>query len=311
MISIAVIAGPTASGKTECAHEVASRLPAELITCDSMQVYRGMELLSQAPTTQERERYPYHLTAFLDPSEAFHAAAFASECRRIAGEIHSRGRLPVIVCGTGFYLTAFAQGVAAGPGESPQVRDALRERARIQGNEALYLELRDKDPAAAQILHPNDSRRVIRALELIEVTGQLCSELKAQRQAPGRDCRIQVWGLKWEREALYRRINDRVDRMMREGLEEEVRRLTARTELSKTAKSCLGVPEMEALLAGHMSREDAVAALKQNTRRFAKRQITWFRHHEPVRWIPTAPGAAFESAKQTLVQEIRHGWKTP
>lgn len=285
------IAGPTASGKTAVACEVARRLPVETLSCDSMQVYRRMRILTQAPTRSERLRLRLHLAECVDPAHEYSAARFARSARRVVAAARRQGRLPMIVGGTGLYFRALLDGLfeqAEDKGRDEAIRSRLTEESERHGPGHLHRRLSAVDPVAAQRIHPNDMRRLIRALEVYETTGRPISQLQPARSGLRADNRVVYVMLDRQREDLYRRIDARVERMIDDGLVREVARLRAR-RMGRTASVALGLREIGAHLAGECSLSEAIERLKMNTRRYAKRQLSWFRHEKDIRIIAVPP----------------------
>jgi len=277
---ILAIAGPTASGKTALAVALAKVLDGEVISCDSMQIYRGMDIGTAKPTAAERDGVPHHLLDIVEPEVEFSVMDYVAAAETAIADILSRGKLPILCGGTGLYLDAVLRGgVLESPGADPTVRAALSARAAHEGNEVLHRELAAVDPESAASIHPNNLRRVIRALEIYRATGIPKSEWdRRSNLAPAR-YRAAVLGLTFQsRELLYARIERRVDEMLELGLEEETRRLLARGvfDVSRTASAAIGYKELLPYLRGECAREVAVEELKIATRRYAKRQITWF-----------------------------------
>jgi len=281
---IIFIVGPTSSGKSAVALSLAEKIEGEIISCDSMQIYRDMEVISQTPADKSLSRVKHHLVRVILPEEEYSAARFMEEAEKAIVSIHSSGRTPIVVGGTGLYMKALIDGIFDSPGKDEAFRDILERTAIEKGREYLYRELERKDPVTAAGLHPNDKRRVIRALEVMEQSGRSMHEKKAEADGIWEryDCRI--FGLDIPRETLYTRINAAVDRMFGEGLVEEVKKLRQR-QLSLTAEKALGIKEVSAFLDGEVSIEEAKEELKKNTRRYAKRQLTWFRGDKRVVWI--------------------------
>ncbi len=286
---ILAVVGPTAGGKSALALELAERLDGEIVSCDSMQIYRGMDIGTAKPTPQERARVPHHLVDIRDPEEDFSAMDFVAAAECAVQDILSRGKLPVFCGGTGLYLDAFLRGEEAEtPGADPAVRAELNALAQQNGPTYLHEELRKIDPVTALSVHPNNVRRVIRALEIYRATGVPKSEWDHRsQQTPARYDAV-VLGISYtDRELLYDRIERRVDQMMREGLLEETRRLLEQGvfERSRTAAGAIGYKELLPYLRGECELEQAVKELKIATRRYAKRQMTWFCAKPYVRWI--------------------------
>ena len=291
-----VLVGPTAVGKTAFSLDIAEAFGCEIISGDSMQVYRGMDIGTAKATPEERRRVPHHLIDIREPDEPFSVSDYQREAVKAIEDITARGRLPFIVGGTGLYIQAVCYGYAfheGGPDEAFRAR--MLAFAREHGNEALHRRLAAVDPEAAVRLHPNDLRRVIRALEVYEQTGvTLSDQMAAQtRESPYRLCMI---GLTMDRQRLYERIGERVDEMIRRGLVAEVARLLERGfDDTMTAMQGLGYKEIAAHLRGGMTLEEATALLKRNTRRFAKRQLSWFRRMKEIVWVDvTDPGKKTE-----------------
>ncbi len=273
------LAGPTATGKSEAAVELARRINAEIVSLDSMSLYRGMDVGTAKPSPELRQVVPHHLIDVLEPHEEFSVAQYVRAAGSISKEIIARGRTPLFVGGTGLYLRSLLRGVFEGPSADPELRRELEGDAVRLTPEELHRRLRSVDPSSAGRIHPHDVRRIIRALEVHARTGRPLSEL--QRQAPFRSTggRANVFWLSPPRAWLYDRINRRVDKMFEEGLLEEVRGLLAAPRpLSRTARQALGYQEAIDHLEGRTSLEKAVANIQMRTRQFAKRQHTWFRH---------------------------------
>ncbi|RJX17007.1 MAG: tRNA (adenosine(37)-N6)-dimethylallyltransferase MiaA [Ammonifex sp.] len=303
-LPLLVITGPTATGKSAVAVETALRVNGEIISADSMMVYRGMDVGTAKPTLAERKGVPHHLIDVVDPQESFSVAAFQALAREQIREINARGRLPVLVGGTGLYIRAVLEGYRFTGGVDRELRHRLAEEARRHGPGYLHDRLRSVDPAAAQSLHANDLKRVIRALEVYYETGGDASEEARTEPVPAYDAL--VFGLRIERQELYRRIEARVDNMLSEGLVDEVTKLLkGGLRRDVTAMQALGYKEIAAYVTGEMSLEEAVSVLKRNTRRFAKRQFTWFRRDARIRWLDVAGYRSQEG----LVEEIVAGVK--
>jgi tRNA dimethylallyltransferase len=300
---VAVLIGPTASGKTEVVRELAKLLPLEVINCDSMQVYKGLEVLSQAPSAAVRRAVPHHEVGVLPLHQEYDAARFAKRVRELVPQIIKRGRLPVIVGGTGLYLKAFLDGLMEGPGVQPEIRQRLEERAASGGSAQMHRELTAVDPEAAAKIHPNDARRIIRALEVIEATGKKFSDLKRTRRGAWGEWPIRIWGLEWDRAVLYDRINRRVPAMLKLGARAEAVRAAGK-RLSKTARGCLGLREIRSWIAGEITREAALESIRTNTRRYAKRQLTWFRPETRIHWMQRNPASTAKTIAGQLNRDI-------
>ena len=288
-IKVLAVVGPTASGKSALAIELAKRFDGEIICCDSMQIYKQMNIGTAKPNEDEIAEVPHHLFDFADPMQSFSCADYIPLAREIVDDIVSRGKLPVFCGGTGLYLDRFLSGAEF---ESTDVDEDFRREmnafAAEHGNEALHDKLREVDPASADEIHPNNVKRVIRALEIHKTSGKTKSELdRASKSFESNYEAVQI-GLKYEnREVLYDRINLRVDKMMQAGLLEETRELleSGIFEHNATAAQAIGYKELLSYFAGDKALIDAVEDLKMATRRYAKRQMTWFSSHGNVHWI--------------------------
>lgn len=285
-IDIYFLLGATASGKSGAGLCLAKTAGAEILSVDSMQVYRGMDIGTAKATAEERRAVRHHLIDVAQPSESFSVGRFVELAEVAIRKTVGRGNLVLAVGGTALYAKALAEGLFDGPGSNAQLRRELKDRAERVGSEVLHEELRQVDPEAAQRIHPNDLRRIVRGLEVFELTGSPISELQQQfgQANPAYRCRYVC--LRREKEDLHARINGRVKAMVEAGLEEEVRGLLeGEGGMSMQARQGLGYQEIISHLAGEMSLEEAVEAIKINTRHFAKRQRTWFRRFPEVVWL--------------------------
>ncbi|KYD08938.1 tRNA delta(2)-isopentenylpyrophosphate transferase [Caldibacillus debilis] len=282
---LAVIVGPTAVGKTKVSVDVAKKLRGEIISGDSMQIYRGMDIGTAKIKKEEMQGIPHHLIDIKDPEESFSVAEFQRIVREKISEISRRGRLPMIVGGTGLYIQSVLYDYRfTGKGNTGRLRKELQERLRREGTEKLYRELSGIDPDSAIKIHPNDGRRIIRALEIYYSTGVTMTEhLRKQRNELRYDAAIV--GLTMDRERLYRRIDERVDRMIEAGLLEEARRFYDRGLRGCQSIQAIGYKELYAYFDGTLSLAEAIALLKKNTRNYAKRQYTWFKNKMDVQWF--------------------------
>lgn len=285
------LVGPTACGKTEIALELARRMPAEIISCDSMQVYRGMPILTQAMSPAQRKRARTHLMSFLDPSKEYSAAEFRRRAGLLIPRILKNKRTPLIVGGTGLYLRALLDGLFESPegrpDRDPKLREKLVAEQEKHGGDHLHRKLAAVDPAAAKRIHPNDIRRLVRALEVCALSGGSFTEQRARRSGIRGEYDVRIYLLDRERDDLYARVHRRVDAMVQDGLLREVRRLRKK-KLSQTAEVALGYREMCAYLDDKLTMEEALELLKKNTRHYAKRQLSWFRHENGVETVAVA-----------------------
>lgn len=306
---ILAIVGPTASGKSALALELCKRLGGEIISCDSMQIYRGMDIGTAKPSAKEMQEVPHHLIDIADPEDDFSVMDFVAAAEQATADILSRGRLPVLCGGTGLYLDAFLRGEAAQtPGADPALRAELSALADACGAEHLHAMLKEVDPESADTVHQNNVRRVIRALEIYRATGIPKSEWdRRSKQTPSR-YNATVLGLFYsDRELLYRRIEQRVDKMIEEGLVEETQRLMKRGvfEVSRTASAAIGYKELLPYLRGEQELDAAVTELKTATRRYAKRQMTWFLAKPYVHWIEANDGNSLRKSEEIVNMSLQ------
>ncbi|MCM1528423.1 MAG: tRNA (adenosine(37)-N6)-dimethylallyltransferase MiaA [Alistipes sp.] len=283
---ILAVCGPTASGKTWLGVQLALAYGGEVISADSMQIYKGMDIASAKPTAEEMKGVPHHLISLLDRGTSFSAADYVTLANEKIRDILSRGRLPVIVGGTGLYIDSLLNNVNFSEAKSDEAyRERLYGVAREQGNETLYKMLADADPEAAAATHMNNLVRVVRALEVIHTTGRRFSELKAESRLVESPYDSVIIGLNTsDRAVLYERIDRRVDEMAAAGLVEEARQLWQEGEM-KTAANAIGYKELIPYFENDMPLEACIDKIKQETRRYAKRQLTWFRRNDRIEWI--------------------------
>jgi tRNA dimethylallyltransferase len=305
-IPITLLIGCTGSGKGTVARRVARRLNAEIVSVDSMKVYRRMDVGTAKPGAAERAEVPHHLIDVVEPSESFSVAQFVELADQVIADIHARGRPVLCVGGTALYLKGLTHGLFEGPSADANVRADLRARALAEGTQRLHDELRRVDPEAADRIHPNDMRRIERALEIHALTGRPISDLQTQWRSASPRYACRWLGIRREREDQSRRINRRVVRMMEAGLPAEVRSLLAEpAPLSDQARQAVGYAEIIEHLQGGCSLEDAVEAIKINSRRLAKQQRTWFRRFEDVTWIDAAVDEPADELAERMLVVIR------
>lgn len=327
-----LILGTTASGKGRLAFDLAEHLGGEIISIDSMKVYRRMDIGTAKPPKEARERIKYHLIDIVEPSESFSVAAFLDAATCAIKQIKSRNKPVIAVGGTALYIKALLYGLFEGPGTDEQIRNELRRRAEIEGLSGLYQELTEVDPVTAQKIHQNDAKRIIRALEVYQLTGKPISSFQKQwaqdrgqetplrprgyaGQAEGRRQNKHNWsiiGLRREKTEENKRINARVKKMLANGLVDEVKSLLAPDKdirgqaeekpLSKQARCAIGYAEIIDYLAGRKTLEDATELIKINTRHLAKSQRTWFRTFKDVNWLDIQPE---ESPENILIRAKR------
>ena len=300
------IGGPTATGKTALSVALAKEFGGEVINADSMQIYRGLDVGTAKPTAGERQGIPHHLMDFLPPEAPYSVADFTAAAAPLIEQLNSAGRLPIVTGGTGLYITSLMKGTAFAPEKTdPAIRARLQAEADEQGSAALYARLQQIDPAYAEKLHPNNLSRVIRALELFEATGRRMSEQQRAALAAEPPYRSLCICLTCrDRAELYRRIDRRVDSMLQNGVLEEAKLVYDNRETYRTAAQAIGYKEFFPYFAGEKPLNDCTNRLKQATRNYAKRQLTWFRHQADGVWLyvdeePPAPHAA-ELVRQFL-----------
>ena len=300
------IGGPTATGKTALSVALAKEFGGEVVNADSMQIYRGLDIGTAKPTAEERQGIPHHLMDFLPPEAPYSVADFTAAAAPLIEQLDSAGKLPIVTGGTGLYITSLMKGTAFAPEKTdPAIRARLQTEADEQGSAALYARLQQIDPAYAKKLHPNNLPRVIRALELFEATGRRMSEQQRAALAAEPPYRSLCICLTCrDRAELYRRIDRRVDSMLQNGVLEEAKLVYDNRETYRTAAQAIGYKEFFPYFAGEMPLNDCANRLKQATRNYAKRQLTWFRHQADGVWLyvdeePPAPRAA-ELVRQFL-----------
>jgi tRNA dimethylallyltransferase len=296
------LTGATAVGKTGVGIALAQRLGADIISLDSMAIYRGMDIGTAKPPRALREAVPHHLIDIVDPADEFSVAQYVDAAERAVADIRSRGREPLFVGGTPLYLKSLLRGLFDGPPADWQLRHEIQQELEQVGQQALYERLRQVDPVAASHIHPRDTRRLIRALEVYRATGEPIShqQLQFEEGRPAEECRVFV--LRRSREELHQRIEARVEGMVGCGLVDEVRRLMESAhELGRTARQAVGYREALEHLAGQYDREEMTARIKARTRRFAKRQGTWFRSLSECRFVDIAGEADASGVAERIV----------
>ncbi len=288
---ILFVAGPTASGKEDLSFRLATRLGGEIVSLDSMKLYRGMDIGTAKAPAERREKVPHHMIDVADPWETFSVARYVEEATRVIGEVRARERLPIVSGGTPLYLKGMLSGIFSGPPADWNVREELAARVRAEGLQALHRELEGADPAAAARIHPNDERRIVRALEVKRLTGRPISDLQTQWTGETRLAGAVLVGLRRAREDLHHRINRRAERMFGEGLVAEVARLAADPRgFARGPKQAVGYKEVLDHLEGRTTLEEALVEVKKRTRHFAKHQMTWLKRFSGIRWVDAAEG---------------------
>ncbi len=287
---LVVLVGPTAGGKSALALALAERIGGEILSADSMQVYRGMDIGTGKPSAAERRRVPPHGIDLVEPQIECTVAMYRRYAVAALSAIHARGRVPIMVGGTGLYVRAVVDGLCPAPPADPAYRETLAREACSAGAGPLHTRLQQTDPAAAARIHPHDARRIIRALEVHHVSGRPLSAWQQQTHGLTDTWQVRQVGLLPPRDALDARINARVLAMVSAGLIEEARGLHA-AGVSRTAGQALGYKELFAAFEGRWSVDEAVARIQHDTRRYARRQLTWFRHDPRITWMTPAANA--------------------
>ncbi len=281
---IVFLVGPTAAGKTALAIKMARKLNAEIISCDSMQIYKGMEILSSQPKRSELKKIPHHLLAQVSPEKEFNVSRYRSLALKKIKEVHKKGKLPLFVGGSGLYMSVVIDGIFKVKAEDKKIRGKLYRQASKMGNLYLHQRLAEVDPQAASKIHPNDIKRIVRALEVFEVSGKPISELQAARVGLENKYDIKIMRLDMPRVELDQKINKRVDKMFRQGLVKEVKKLL-KLKLSRTSRYAIGINEVKGYLNGLYNLKAAKELIKKNTRKYARRQMTWFRKDKRINII--------------------------
>ena len=292
------VVGPTATGKTALGVALAEAFEGEVISADSMQIYKGLDVGTAKVAPDETHGIPHHAVDILEPDEPFSVADFVTLAGKLEADISARGRLPILVGGTGLYVQSFLYGVRFAAEKTPDgLREQLAAELAEKGPETMYKELQAADPEAAAAIHPNNQVRVLRALEHFRATGKRLSEQKAQSLPPERPYRSLVLGLDFpDRTQLYRRIDLRVDQMMEQDLLNEAKRVWEHRDTYKTAAQAIGYKEFFPYFAGESALAPCVEKLKQASRNYAKRQLTWFRHMEGICWLDASAPDVREQA---------------
>jgi len=305
-IPILVITGQTATGKHRLAVAAAERLGGEILSADSMKVYRGMDIGTAKPSPAQRRGIPHHLVDLVEPSETFSTARWVPMADAAMADVHARGRVPIVCGGTALYLKALLEGLFAGPSADPLLRQRLVAEAKARGTPALHARLAEVDPEAARRIHPNDLRRIVRALEVWELAGEPISKFQTQWGRRRGKYRALMMAIRRTREDLERRIEKRVQQMAQAGLLEEVRRLAERPEgLAHGPRQALGYAEVLEHLEGQRTWDETLRAIVLHTRQFARRQRTWLRRFKDLVWLDASP----ETPTETLAEQVADLWR--
>jgi len=298
---IVFLVGPTAIGKTAIAIHLANKINAEIISCDSMQVYNSMNIVTSQPDRPQRKKVKHHLLAVVSPAKEYNVARYRRDAISICDKLFLKGKNPLFVGGAGLYYSIIIDGIFPAVPEDKLIRARLYKQLILKGNKYLYNKLAKVDPVSAKKIHLNDSRRIIRALEVYMKTGQPVSVLQKNRVGLGKEYEIKIFALNADRQVLYHKIDQRVDKMFSAGLVDEVRKLL-KLKLSKTACCAIGIRELERYFNGAHSLDKARSLIQRNSRRYAKRQLTWFRKDKRIQWINIKD-------KETPMEVAKRIWK--
>ena len=302
---ILVLVGPTASGKTALALSIARKISVEIISADSRQIYKYLTIGTAKPSEKELHQVPHHFIDLLEPDQKFNAGDFQEQGRKIISQILDKKKLPIIVGGTGLYVQAIVDGFFEQPEISGEVREQLELRLEREGKDGLFKELQSIDPESAQTMDASKYRRVIRALEIFHETGTPISQFHKQHKV-NTMYDAHFYGLNWERSMLYERINNRVDRMFAAGFLDEVKQLKKKGFDDRyQSLQTVGYKEAFAFLRNEISKERMIELMKQNTRRFAKRQLTWFRKEERIQWFDISAEDQIDEIANTIRRMLR------
>ena len=295
------IVGPTAVGKSEVAFYLAKKINGEIVSCDSMQIYKKMGILTSKPGPSFMKQVKHYLINTVEPTKEYNVSRYTREARAKIKDIISRGKVPVFVGGTGLYMSMVVDGIFKIKTPDKKIRQRLYKEASVHGSDYLHARLKKIDPEAALKIHPNDAKRLIRALEVFEATGKPISLLQKQRIGIAKDYDVRMFCINLPREDLYERINLRVEKMFKQGLVKEVKRLL-KMKLSRTARFAIGINELAPFLLGHYDLNSTKEKMKHSTRLYAKRQLTWFRKDKRIKWV--------EINKNDKVQKVgKRIWK--
>lgn len=299
-----VIVGPTATGKKTFALQAARLFNGEIVSADSRKVYRYLDIGTAKPSPEDREAVPHHLIDVVDPDKPFSAGEWVRLASVAVSGIIARGRLPILSGGTGFYIEAFQHGLTGNIVSDPHVRDMLEREFAVKGSPALFERLREIDPQRASELHENDTFRIMRALKVYHITGRTFTQLRNDPRMTGGDYEYYVIGSALERQQLYRRIGQRVDAMIEAGLVGEIKRILAMGyPRTMTALDTVGYKEFFPYIDGDSSLGECIEQMKRNTRRYAKRQLTWFRSRPHITWIDASDVSEIQRAFDSI-----HSW---
>jgi len=302
---VVVMVGPTAVGKSRVAVEVAKAFETEVLTADSRQVYRGMDVGTDKPVPEERLSIPHRLIDLVNPDEPYNAGLYRRHALQEIERLYQDRRLPLVVGGTGLYVRTLLKGLCAAPQSDPTLRAALREEAKEQGHDRLYSRLVTIDPVAAARLHPRDESKVLRALEVYQLSGRTISEFQRDHQFADRPFSTLIIGLNRDRDELYRRIEERIDRQLSQGLIEETKQLLARGySRDSAAMKGLGYRQVAEYLGGEYDAAEMIRRFKRDTRHFSKRQMTWFRKEPGIQWLTIQSSESARRTAELVIEQV-------
>jgi len=295
--------GPTAIGKTETAICLARKINAEIISCDSMQIYKGMDIITSKPSAVLRRNVNHHLIDVIAPTKEYNVSMYRRDALKKIKEVIKKGRIPLLAGGTGLYMSILIDGIFTLEQKNKSIREGLYRLAESRGNQYLHKRLQNIDPEAALKIHPNDTRRIVRALEVFKNTGKPISFLQKQRKGLNQEYDVKIFCLNMPREKLYKIIDERVDKMFARGIVSEAKKLL-KSRLSKTASSAIGLRELKGYFDGLYDLEEVKHLIKRNTRLYAKRQLTWFRKDKRINWINISDKEEPKEVAERLWKEL-------
>lgn len=300
---ITVIVGPTCSGKTYLSFKLAEKIPSEIISADSRQIYKHLNIGTAKPSIQQLQNVPHHLISILDPSENFDVSIFEKEAEVAIENIFNKNKTPIVVGGSGLYIKALIDGIFDTAEKDEEYRKTLLQKRKDFGNEVLYDELKKVDPVSAVKMLPQNWKRVIRALEVLHTTGEPIWKHHQLQLSKEKKYNFLQFGLNWERKLLYENINHRVDSMIENGLVEEVKNvLSLGYDKNLNSLNTVGYKEIVQHLEGEISLDKAIELIKRNTRHYAKRQMTWFRKDERIHWFDVKDSNQLDSIANQIIQ---------
>lgn len=304
MSLLVFLVGPTAVGKTALALKLAPLINAEIVSCDSMQVYQMMDIATSKSSPEERRTVKHHMIDVVSPEEEYSVADYRRDALKAIEEILGKEKTPLIVGGSGLYFKALLNGIFNGPSKDVLLREKLYLEAKEKGKDSLHKTLKNIDPLTAERIHPHDLRRIVRALEVYYLTGMPISTLQKNTEGISFQHKTIIYGLIRPREELYKSIDERVEIMFAKGLVEEIRKLR-QMNITPIVQQCLGYREVSAYLEGKFSLKEVKEKIKRHTRQFAKRQLSWFRSEKRIKWINLDKDTDTDSLAEHLAQEIK------